>query len=501
MSDTDRRAFVGHGLAAAGLLGMARRGWSAAPPRAVHLAAEVVSAPAVALPTGKRVPFGWAARAIAGGDAPPLALRWPAAGEAAPTRLRFTVAIEMRDERKIEARLPGGRLIGTFDVRYTSVFAPFEIALDPADGQAAAREGVMLKLSSGPEPLWVFTGGEGMDPALRPHLLAPGAQPPLAELLDRLASTAALQQFGWMEGCVLDAQLDLAALPDGARFAQAARRHLALFTPGGKLVYESPQSNPLENRVYGIEGALPFAALAKVEPQSPLLDLVVRFAQARRGADGAVYDGQTATSEGAYTVGYPLAVIARQRGDRDLAQLALAQLRARQAVLFDGQTFWRTHQPGNRRGNRHWARGLAWQLVGLARTLGALTGFVDLGELPAGLAQLAAHAQRFQRADGLWSVFIDEPALTQDTAGSAGIAAALALGHRHGWLPDGARAAALKTREGLLAHLTPDGFLGGASQSNKGGEGLQRGTYRVLYPMAMGLMGQLHAALEAPRQG
>jgi len=53
---------------------------------------------------------------------------------------------------------------------------------------------------------------------------------------------------------------------------------------------------------------------------------------------------------------------------------------------------------------------------------------------------------------------------------------------------------------GLKTHLTPDGFLGGVSQSNKGGEALQRGSYRVIFQMAMGLMAQLVAALEAPQK-
>jgi hypothetical protein len=41
----------------------------------------------------------------------------------------------------------------------------------------------------------------------------------------------------------------------------------------------------------------------------------------------------------------------------------------------------------------------------------------------------------------------------------------------------------------------PDGFLGGVAQANKGGERLQRGDYRVIYQMGMGLMAQLIAAL------
>jgi hypothetical protein len=47
----------------------------------------------------------------------------------------------------------------------------------------------------------------------------------------------------------------------------------------------------------------------------------------------------------------------------------------------------------------------------------------------------------------------------------------------------------------LTRHLTADGLLGGVSQSNKGGEALQRGSYRSIYQMGMGLKAQLIAAL------
>lgn len=82
-----------------------------------------------------------------------------------------------------------------------------------------------------------------------------------------------------------------------------------------------------------------------------------------------------------------------------------------------------------------------------------------------------------------------------DTSGSAGLAAALARAHTAGWLPVEARQAAQKAFAGLRKYLTPDGLLAGAAQSNKGGDGLQRGDYRVIYQMGMGLQAQLVAAL------
>ncbi len=109
------------------------------------------------------------------------------------------------------------------------------------------------------------------------------------------------------------------------------------------------------------------------------------------------------------------------------------------------------------------------QIPGLARTLAVAQDRPDTRDLLAAYGRFARWIIPLQRPDGLWSVFVDEPSLTPDTAGSAGIAAALAIGARHGWVDAGARAAAARTLTSLQQHLTPDGFLGGVSQSNKGG--------------------------------
>ncbi len=120
----------------------------------------------------------------------------------------------------------------------------------------------------------------------------------------------------------------------------------------------------------------------------------------------------------------------------------------------------------------------------------------DLAPHISAFQQLAAWVLPYQRSDGLWSVFLDKPELTTDTSGSAGIAAGLAIGAQQGWLDATAKSSASKTLTGLLPYLTTDGMLGGVSQANKSSEELQRGTYRVIYQMGMGLMAQLIAALQ-----
>ena len=64
------------------------------------------------------------------------------------------------------------------------------------------------------------------------------------------------------------------------------------------------------------------------------------------------------------------------------------------------------------KGNRAWARGIAWPMLGFARTLREPKHRSDLAELIASFQQLAAWVLPFQRAEGLWSVFVDQPTLT-----------------------------------------------------------------------------------------
>lgn len=459
-----------------------------------HFPARVTAASAVPLTKGKRSPFGWQTAAI--GEAP-LQLTWPDLPSAVtPTRLRLTVGLDVRDEKLIEAFLPqSGRVVGTFDVRCGCIFQVFELTLTATDVADLRREGLSLRRTKGAD-LRVFTTGDGMPAELQPHLLVSGSADSMTEYFARMRSLACVQAFSWQEGCVLDGLLDLSALPAHGAMRDAARRQLAQFIVSGKLVYENHVSEISDDRIYGIEGTLPFAALAQLEPSSPLLELPLNFWADRHDAEHAILDGGHTSSEGSYTVGYPLAVIGRARDDEALQQLALTQLRVRQTRLFDGQTFWRTRDAADGKlGNRNWARGIAWQLLGAARTLRELKHRSDLAEHIASCRALATWAQASQRSDGLWSCFVDEPTTPPDTAGSAGIGAALAIGAQQRWLGAEARAAAEKCLAGLTPHLTSDGFLGGVAQANKGGERLQRGDYRVIYQMGMGLMAQLIAAL------
>jgi unsaturated rhamnogalacturonyl hydrolase len=467
-----------------------------APAPALHHPARVVSSAELPVPEKQRAPFGWGLATITTADKPPLVLKWDSVPEAAsPTHFRITVGLDERDAKEVEVTLAqSGRRLGLLDVRFPAQFQVHQLAITPADAAEMLREGVVLRLVKGSD-LEILTTGTDLPAALQPHLMSPGNLAPMEEFYLRLRSLASVQQFGWMEGCVLEGLLDLGELPDGQPDREGAALHLASFIRDGRLIYESPRSAPSDGRIYGIEATLPFAALARTDPAHPLLSLALDGWNERRRPSGAVQDGSSMSSEGTYTVAYPMALMAKARNDDALMRDALQQCRHRLA-LFDGADFWRTLDDNGTRHDRNWARGIAWQLLGLVRTLEVARDRSDIADLLEHLRLFSGWIMQHQRPDGLWSVIITEPGLTADTSGSAGIAAALARAAGHGWLSPEARDTALRAYGGLHAHLTADGFLGGASQSNKAGLELQRSDYRVIYQMGMGLLAQLAAALE-----
>lgn len=467
------------------------------------------SAP-ILLPKGKRVPAGWPAFAV---GAEPVTLRLAAggAGVAGPARLRVTTALDDREPRRVEVALAGagGARLGELDLRFAHAIETFELVLP--DAAEVARRGVALRLLGAGEPLWFFggasgeggaaTGGPALPVEFQAHLMTARAEVDRrAEFRVRFGSLASLQTFGWMEGCVLDGLYELAQRRPAGPYAAAREAHWRVFLPDGKrLVYEDPRSQPADGRVYGIEGGLPFADLARRDPRHPLVERFIAFARARTRADGAIQDGNTLSAEGTYTLGHPLAVMAAVRWEPELAVLARAQLRLRAERLWHDGALWLRRMDDNRRTFRGWARGVAWHALGVARSIEPLRVQGATAAEDAELRRIAAWVLPLQRADGLWACFLEEREQGRpDTSGSAGIAAALAAGARLGVLGPEAGTAARRTLAGLEPHLTPDGLLGGAAQSNRGGEDLQRGDYRVISQMGMGLMAQLLAEAGGP---
>ena len=300
-----------------------------------------------------------------------------------------------------------------------------------------------------------------------------------------------------MEGCVLDGLERLAAVYPQGGYDRTLRAHLGRFFPAdGRLLAETPRSEPHDDAIDNIESTLMFAPLARFDPHHPWLDRAISYWQDHTGRDGILLDGSMLSAEGSYTIAYPMARLAARRGDPTLATAALRQLEARREHLWHDGALWLRWYPATGECTfRNWARGVTWHFLGTVRTAQEVVGDDRLGPLLTDVQRLAALVLRTQRADGLWNCFLDDSAGVADTSGSAGIATALALAARAGWIGQDALAAATRTSQGLLPYMTADGRLGGVAQSNRGGEALQRSDYRVLSAMGAGLAAQLHAAL------
>lgn len=477
---------------------------------AVYPAKLAVRGAAEPFPEGRRLPRGWTAVSLDGSDG--ILLEWNArepADErtiAEGSRLRIAIALDCRSAREVEVFLAqSGERIGSFDIRYAYTFQPFELALDGRRTAAAIREGVVLRSNGEGQPLWIFDELQG-DEARRlfnPHLLIGGAAGRIEPFLHSIASLSSLQPFGWLEGCVLDGLYALRPVIGAERVDPAIDKHLRQYlSEDGRLMYEDLHGQAADDKLTTIEATLPLAVIAKLYPGHPVVSRALAFWEARsKSGSGAIVDGDTITAEGAYTVAYPLAAIAAKLERADLAERAIGELLIRRNSLARDKHLYLRH---NRKTDalvfRSWSRAYAWYMLGMTRTWrelqqSAFGHWSVLDELEREIRRMAEVAMHWARPDGLWSAFLDEPNTGAETSGSAGIAAALALGAGYGLLDRGHYDEAGKTFAALQSYLTPDGLLSGVTQHNAGGMELQTGGYRVLSQMGMGLTAQLYAAL------
>ncbi|MCZ7637788.1 MAG: glycoside hydrolase family 88 protein [Verrucomicrobia bacterium] len=475
----------------------------------LYLPALGCEAPAILVPRDKRVPFGWPSFSLSPAGQPGSArLTWPAMDlpPGDDIRLRLTLALDVQETNRIEVRLAtSGTVLGTVDFIRSTVIQIDELRLTRDQAAQVLDEGLELVRTVGVNPLRLFapTPSPKATPAvLQPHLLVAGADTdPWDQFFQRFRGLDLLQNFGWMEGCVLDGLYDLAQAFPGDTFGHTLVRHLDQYLVGPNLIVESSTSTVNDNALYGVQATLPFAVIGRVRPDHPSLDLATEFWWDRSQVNalpGLVDEGAGATTEPNYTVAYPMLVIARQRGDLALEHLGMDQYRIRRpAVVDDEGDIWRgyRHDTGVRT-FENWARGVAWYYLGLMRGLVEIRDRDDLDDLHAEALRVMEFVLRYQQPDGLWRNFLHDDTHTVDTSGSAGIAAALALGYGLGLYPEAAREGALRARDGLRAHLTPDGLLAHAAPGNRSGDGAS--TRRVIYPPGMGMAAQLIAALEQP---
>lgn len=503
-----------HVLKSLGLLGIGSHlGFAAEATAGVrHIALAVGEAPDLK-PEGSLVTgfgrFGWKAFAVGPAEGASTTLHGlgkdaPAVPDDAACRLRLTNAIDVRAAHIIEIKTPGGQPIGQFEVRFAALYQVQEMILTAEQARVILKEGVVLKMAPGSKPLFFFGPSASASPApdalQLPHVLIAASSPDTAAQFEqRLHGLVMLQGFGWQSGCVSEGLLDLAeARGDDAALLQSLDRYLDMYFTAKGVAFESPRSHAMKDKVGGIEEPLPWATLARRRPDHPAIEIGRKFLAGRALSKDDGSPKRDFTTEGCYTAAYPTAVLSRVLKDSELAALALRHLEARKEFnVHEGDIYQRATAGGERR-LRNWARGVCWYYLGIVRTLGALEDADAAKTWQPEVQRVADFLLKHQRADGLWGNFIHDPKSAADTSGSAGLAAALARAHAAGWLGNEARDAAERTLKGLDAYLTPDGLLGGAAQSNKGGDELQKGSYRVLYQLGMGLKAQLMAAL-APK--
>ncbi|MCW5966145.1 MAG: glycoside hydrolase family 88 protein [Bryobacterales bacterium] len=469
-----RRAFPASMLGAATASVLAGQSPNASPCRFVHASIDGAGTP---IPVA-----GFAEHSMEPGKDEGVLLRWPGELRGA-SGVGFAIGNDYREFGNISVRLAkSGKLLALVTVSMAPRFDPYFVPLSEADGAAASREGLLLRADAGSSRRSILSASverRREAPAIHPFLLAPGTLPALGEYARRMGSLDVVQDFDWRAGCVTEG---LHALGQ----TNALRRYLRLFLD------DSGEAGTEAFR-RGVEQTLPAAAIARMMPGHPALETVIRILQSRRSAAGHFQGGTRIVAETNYTVAYPLAVLAMQRGDLQLKEQVLVHLRGARDRLQDrdGNLYLRQDEVSGERTYLGWARGVAWYTLGLAATLDALPTNERPRDLLDELRRSLQWGLPFQRADGLWCAFLPEPEVAPDTSGSAGIGAALRIAQRLGVAEPAWEQAAQRALQGCISRLSAHGFLGGVSQSNKreGGEPFQRSSHRVSMQFAMGLLG------------
>ena len=408
-------------------------------------------------------------------------------------RLRLTTASGLRSWQYLDISLTNGELLGSMDISMTTSYQVFELIIPSNKIDAVLKSGVEVRSRGKGEPVSFFVSSSEVPDALCPHLLIPGTLSPREEFLNRFVTKAGVDGYGWQGGCVLDG---LAALASSAKnpepYKKALENLLNLYFPKGAPLHTYPS----------IENTSCVAQLAISQPYHPEIENTLAFWKSRENERGEVVDHKQVAAEGNYTVSWPLAVISKQLNRPELAEKAIQGLRFRTKYLIDEQgNQWLRYRfdLSPLRTYKHWSRGNAWYFLGMAKTMDVLPNVP--ADLIAEFQRAAKHYATLQDAEGMWHMFACEPETAPESSGTAGIATAMAIGVRHGWLGKEYEQIARKALKALENRLTPDGFLTSTAHCNRpeGGEKFQRETKGSILKFGMGFYAQLLAELEMPK--
>lgn len=480
-----------------------------------HKLATLDAIPNPPLPKGKGIPFNWDHCTLNGERS--LNLTWqdlPRQG-VKQVWLRIASATDVRPRVQIEVRLrESGLKIAHFDLQYGYMGQLFETEIPAEHLSAIQVQGLSLHLSEG-EELWLFQQGAAT-PAeadlLCPHLLLVNEAEPEAYWLDRLLSYNSIQFFGWAEGVTLDGLYETKYLVGQEKAQTWFQHHLnSFFDENQQFVYNSVRNKIVRQRMDTVEGVLPFAIIAKFQPDHPAIQNIIDFCYSQANAQGEIADGDPKSETGRhlatetnYTISYPLCVIAQALDKPDLYRLAAQTIFSRKKWLRDETGIYQHGKENTAyKGFKNWGRGVAWYVLGLARTLEFFPSHrPEYPALKAELLDALDFVRGFQAEDGLFNVFLHEPETQTEITGAAGVGAAIALCKKQGFAREADLAMLAKIRAGLKAHFTPDGFLTNAVQHNAGGRELQANGYRTISQYALGFYAIMEGALRslAPKQ-
>jgi unsaturated rhamnogalacturonyl hydrolase len=464
-----------------------------------------LNSPRALFPPEKRIPLGWKAFPVpANGNE--STLHFPKIGAGTENIwLRLTAAIDFREEITVAAFLPESKKeIGVFDIRFAHPFQPFEIPVNTDFLAEINQQGIALRMVKGTKDAWFFQPNidQVNNQGLQPHLLIDGITQPDKDFRENLLSMNSFSPFGWMGGCVVDALWEMSQKGDEEAL-KTLKKQLGYFLDNEKgIVFESPMTEPKDGSFNSIEDFLPFAAIVSLYPKHPSVQMAVDYCLSRLKPDGLIASGNHITTEGCYTLAYPLAQIAIVKNNRELAGIALDQLVHRIHYLSAPDAVFQRNNLGTGTGFKNWGRGITWYVLGMVKTIHLFekSAFADLPQVTivqSEFVRVMNWLVQFQDTQGMWCSFIDRPETLADTSATSGIATAMVWGVHLNLLPETYLQKAELAEKGLLKYLTPDGFLTHVSQINRGGEKLQSGGYRVISQFGMGLLAQLQAQMNA----
>lgn len=417
----------------------------------------------------------------------------------------ITCAVDDREFRELEI-LDTNTLqcYATIELPFAAPGQVYRCALTQNQRENAFCHGLSIRLKSGTSPFWIVApGGPNTPNSILPNLSQESKCEPLESFLSIFCTPASFQQWDWTGVCSLDGLQDWARLGNQAA-SHTLAQYLETFIAPKTGQRENFRSQPNDDAPASAESGGPYAILAAQSPEHPKLKLAIEgFRQNRCPRLQCVASSHIVT-ESNYNVAYPMMSLAINAGHEEWRERSLYQLKQTQKYLTDDHNLWLRYAPKTGERQFHnWSRGVAWYFLGLVRTLELLPSNEWPGQYVTEANRMAKWVSEYQLPTGIWAGFLHEPSILPDTSGSAGIAAAIAIGVSIGLIDSRWKPVAEAAYRDLQHYLTHDGWLKGTSQSNKPEShymDIQRSNYRVIAPWGMGLFAQLAAAIEMPTQ-